>query len=214
MLGYVYVMSNKAMPGLYKIGCTARHPSERASDLYTTGVPSPFIVEYCILIDNYSNIEKIVHNTLSSYNFNKEFFKCDLSKCILTIKQVASRYSKYSEEYCDQQIQARIEGREAQYLRELEEKRRREQIARAERVRREQQRAAAERAAWEKRERERQEQIKNIKSNDDGGCLIVAIIGIIGFISAIKTNSPWPLIIAGGIIYLILEEDNNNTSKK
>lgn len=69
MLGYVYVMSNAAMPGLYKIGCTSRHPSERASDLYTTGVPAPFVVEYCINIDDYENIEKLIHKELSSYNF-------------------------------------------------------------------------------------------------------------------------------------------------
>lgn len=31
MLGYVYIMSNEAMPRLYKIGCTPRHPLERAS---------------------------------------------------------------------------------------------------------------------------------------------------------------------------------------
>ena len=45
MLGYVYVMSNVAMPGLYKIGCTSRNPYERASDLYSTGVPAPFVVD-------------------------------------------------------------------------------------------------------------------------------------------------------------------------
>ena len=47
MLGYVYVMSNEAMPGKYKIGCTSRHPDERANELNTTGIPKPFVVEYC-----------------------------------------------------------------------------------------------------------------------------------------------------------------------
>ena len=109
MLGYVYVMSNEAMPGLYKIGCTSRHPSERASDLYTTGVPTPFVVEYCINIDNYANIEKLIHKELSSYNFGKEFFKCDLEKCILTIKKVAGYNSKYSESYSNNKLKDNIE---------------------------------------------------------------------------------------------------------
>ena len=108
MLGYVYVMSNETMPGLYKIGCTARHPYERASDLYTTGVPSPFVVEYCINIDNYTNIEKLVHKELLEYNFGKEFFKCDLNKCILTIKKVAGQNSKYSESYRSHKLKDNI----------------------------------------------------------------------------------------------------------
>ena len=109
MLGYVYVMSNEAMPGLYKIGCTSRHPLERASDLYTTGVPTPFVVEYCINIDNYANIERLVHKELSAYNFGKEFFKCDLDKCILTIKKVAGYNSKYSESYSNNKLKDNIE---------------------------------------------------------------------------------------------------------
>ena len=117
MLGYVYVMSNEAMPGVYKIGCTYRHPSERANELHNTSVPKPFVVEYCINIDNYENIEKLIHKELSSYNFGKEFFKCDLEKCILTIKHIADRNSRYSEAYKDPQVKVRVEGREFKYLR-------------------------------------------------------------------------------------------------
>ena len=116
MLGYVYVMSNEAMLGIYKIGCTSRNPDERANDLNTTGVPKPFVVEYCINIDNYVNIEKLVHNELSAYNFGKEFFKCDLEKCILTIKHVADRNSRYSEWYRNPQIKSEINIYEEQNL--------------------------------------------------------------------------------------------------
>ena len=39
--GYVYVLTNEAMPGLVKIGrTTANDPQTRVSNLYTTGVPS------------------------------------------------------------------------------------------------------------------------------------------------------------------------------
>ena len=87
MLGYVYVMSNEAMPGLYKIGCTSRNPSERASDLYSTGVPAPFVVEYCVYIEDYAYLEKVAHNNLSNYNYSKEFFRCELEKCIIEVKR-------------------------------------------------------------------------------------------------------------------------------
>ena len=49
-------MSNEAMPGIYKIGCTSRHPENRANDLYTTGVPSRFVIEYAIIIENYQYV--------------------------------------------------------------------------------------------------------------------------------------------------------------
>ena len=155
MLGYVYVMSNAAMPGLYKVGCTSRHPNERASDLNNTSVPSPFVVEYCMLIDNYTNIERLVHKELSAYNFGKEFFKHDLDKCILSIKKIAGHSSQYSEEYRDKQMKARVEGREAQYLRELYEQRERERRAREEQVRRKMAERAREQAALREREEKR-----------------------------------------------------------
>lgn len=163
MLGYVYVMSNEAMPGLYKIGCTARHPSERASDLNNTSVPSPFVVEYCMLIDNYPNIERLVHKELSAYNFGKEFFKYDLDKCILAIKKIAGHSSQYSEEYRDKQMKARVEGREAQYLRELYEQRERERRAREEQVRRKMVERAREEAAL----REREERKRKVQQEEE-----------------------------------------------
>ena len=44
--GIVYVLSNRAMPGLVKIGMTTRKELDtRLKELYTTGVPIPFDVE-------------------------------------------------------------------------------------------------------------------------------------------------------------------------
>ena len=46
-IGIVYVLSNRAMPGLVKIGMTTRPELDtRLKELYTTGVPVPFDVEY------------------------------------------------------------------------------------------------------------------------------------------------------------------------
>lgn len=42
-IGIVYVLSNRAMPGLVKIGMTTRPELDtRLKELYTTGVPVPF----------------------------------------------------------------------------------------------------------------------------------------------------------------------------
>ena len=46
-LSIVYVLTNSAMPGLVKIGYTAQDDANsRIAQLYTTGVPVPFTIEY------------------------------------------------------------------------------------------------------------------------------------------------------------------------
>lgn len=136
MEGFVYVMSNRSMPNIYKIGCTSRNPIERANDLYTTGVPTPFIVEYCIYIENFQYIEKEIHKSLINYNFNKEFFKYDLIKCILEIKRIAIQHYSYKEKYYNKHLKSQVEGWESQYLQEIENERRRKLMrAEAEKLR-------------------------------------------------------------------------------
>ena len=44
---YIYVLSNKSMPGIYKIGFTKGDPKKRAKQISSsTGVPQPFEVEF------------------------------------------------------------------------------------------------------------------------------------------------------------------------
>ena len=51
-IGIVYVLSNRVMPGLVKIGMTTRcEIDSRLKELYTTGVPVPFDVEYACEVD-------------------------------------------------------------------------------------------------------------------------------------------------------------------
>ena len=47
--GYIYCLTNESMYGLVKIGeihAEGKTPHDRARELYTTGVPSPFKVEF------------------------------------------------------------------------------------------------------------------------------------------------------------------------
>ena len=56
---YIYVLTNPAMPGLVKIGRTdAADPEERAKQLYTTGVPVPFVVEFAGRVDDPQKVEQ------------------------------------------------------------------------------------------------------------------------------------------------------------
>jgi hypothetical protein len=75
---YVYVMSNPSFPAdMLKIGWTREHPNIRANDLHTSGIPTPFIVEFVIITPEGSKLEKQIHNHIKSHrvNSNREFFK-------------------------------------------------------------------------------------------------------------------------------------------
>lgn len=82
---YVYVMSNPSYPeDMLKIGWTRDHPIIRANDLHTSGIPTPFNIEFVIITEEGSKVEKIIHNHLKSYRetTKREFFK--ISKVELT----------------------------------------------------------------------------------------------------------------------------------
>lgn len=79
--GWIYCMSNECMPGLVKVGQTANDPTERAAQLYTTGVPCEFRVEFAKRVKNYVAREKLLHSILEKHfgrpNASREFFKCN-----------------------------------------------------------------------------------------------------------------------------------------
>lgn len=86
---YVYVMSNPSFHSdMLKIGWTREHPNIRLNNLNTTGIPTPFIVEYVIITPEGSKLEKQIHNHIKSHrvNSNREFFK--ISKAELSEKLI------------------------------------------------------------------------------------------------------------------------------
>jgi len=74
------------MPGLVKIGLTTNAPTKRASELYTTGVPTPFEVERAWKVpgSELSAIESEIHSLLQRYRYNKqrEFFELEHDEAI------------------------------------------------------------------------------------------------------------------------------------
>ena len=85
---YVYVMSNPSFPNRLKIGWTRKHPNIRAKELATTGVPTPFVVEFVITTSEGQKVETLIHNHIKKYRVtqNREFFqisKHELSNIIV-----------------------------------------------------------------------------------------------------------------------------------
>jgi hypothetical protein len=87
-LGFVYCMSNPSMPGLLKIGKVSltkkgyRTPNTRARELYDTGVPLPFIVEFVIKTYECEKLEKQIHKIYDKCRINakREFFRISINE--------------------------------------------------------------------------------------------------------------------------------------
>lgn len=82
---YVYVLSNPSYPNDYlKIGWTRYNPRIRAKSLQTSGIPTPFVIEYVIITSDGSKLEHQIHEYINEYRVNdkREFFK--ISKDMLT----------------------------------------------------------------------------------------------------------------------------------
>lgn len=86
--GYVYILVNEAMPGLVKIGKTARCVDQRARELSQTGVPFPFEVFASVFCPDCNEVEALAHKELAACRVNqaREFFLCDLDKALLAVE--------------------------------------------------------------------------------------------------------------------------------
>ena len=76
-IGFVYVLTNKSMPGLVKIGYTRELVEDRAKALFKTGVPSPFEVEFRVISAFPHFLEALVHEDLEycRETNTREFFR-------------------------------------------------------------------------------------------------------------------------------------------
>lgn len=93
----VYILTNPSMPGLIKIGSTEKVAHERAEELYTTGVPTPFEVVYSIPSEYPKSLEDILHKKFKQYRINKdrEFFRYSADKVIEWLKNRPSSIGLY-----------------------------------------------------------------------------------------------------------------------
>jgi hypothetical protein len=87
MIGTVYVLSNPSMPKKYKVGFTTRSVRERIDELYSTGVPDRFILEFAIEVNHPDKLEKVLHQRLGKYQYSKEFFQLDIVTLVSICKQ-------------------------------------------------------------------------------------------------------------------------------
>lgn len=92
--GWVYVLSNKAMPKLVKVGFSTKDPALRVEELNTTGMPHSFVVEYDVLVLEPREVEQAVHLELLPHHEAKEFFRVEVRQAVAAIRTVIARQGK------------------------------------------------------------------------------------------------------------------------
>jgi hypothetical protein len=88
-MGFVYVLTNPVMPGLVKIGCTeASDADTRIAQLYTTGVPVPFKIEFAARVEDMVAVEAALHQAFAPNRINpkREFFRLEPDQPIAILK--------------------------------------------------------------------------------------------------------------------------------
>lgn len=91
-VGYVYALINRSMPGLVKVGRTARAPATRVAELSgATGVPTPFELVYDILVPDAASAERLLHDALSARGYRtsqtREFFEVPIHEVVKLMVQ-------------------------------------------------------------------------------------------------------------------------------
>ena len=77
------------MPGLVKIGRTDHDDANlRISQLYTTGVPVPFTLEFACKVTNPEDVERALHLAFAPNRINpkREFFQIEAQQAIAILK--------------------------------------------------------------------------------------------------------------------------------
>lgn len=76
--GFIYILANECMPGIYKIGFTTNHPKTRLDQLSSsTSCPTPFELVAAFGVTDPREVEREIHAELiaSRINMSREFFR-------------------------------------------------------------------------------------------------------------------------------------------
>jgi len=116
--GYVYILINQSMPNLIKIGRTFRDSRERARELHTTGVPTPFDVAFELFSLEHEKIEDKLHQKLASFRIsqNREFFRYPLKDAIALLLEINQSIAEGSMEFVAESIFQELIDKYRRYL--------------------------------------------------------------------------------------------------
>jgi len=99
---YVYVLVNKSVPNMVKIGMTTSTPDQRARQISAaTGVPTPWIPVYSFQCYRSDLLEEEIHQYFSAYRVNthREMFAIDSHTAQKVIEDLGYKYSSAMWDY-------------------------------------------------------------------------------------------------------------------
>jgi hypothetical protein len=126
--GFVYIFTNKSLPGLVKIGMTFENPKERAKQLSSTSVPHPFEVFGCVKVNKPKKVERKTHKHLKKFREteNREFFKLEPEKALAVLERISGEVEYLHQENLKRELAESIRKKEeelAESIRKKEEER-------------------------------------------------------------------------------------------
>ena len=91
--GFVYILTNAAMPTYVKIGMTRKDDvTARLRELDTTGVPLPFEIAYHARVPHCAKLERVLHKVFEDrrVRHNREFFTAnpELARLIIELVKI------------------------------------------------------------------------------------------------------------------------------
>lgn len=92
--GFVYLLLNPSFPDQVKFGLTAGSPTDRAKKLWTTGVPTPFIVIFDVLVSDAAEVERRLHVRFEGYRVHRgrEFFRIPVREAVRALQEEAEAF--------------------------------------------------------------------------------------------------------------------------
>lgn len=88
--GWVYIVTNKALPGLVKVGYTTRIDiNQRLREFNQAGLPYPYEKAYALWVEEPRLIEQRVHQALPAHRDYPGWFRCSVERARETIKKIA-----------------------------------------------------------------------------------------------------------------------------
>lgn len=115
--GFVYILWNESMPGLYKIGRTSRSPSARAEELSAaSGVPTTFNLLCYAESNNHEQLEADIHAHYASGRVNpaREFFQIE------SLRDAMAFLIARSWSFCMKSDEAMLESGEMKFIGEFD----------------------------------------------------------------------------------------------
>lgn len=93
-LTWIYVVTNSSFPKYVKVGWTRHNPHKRISDIDSTGVPTPFDLNYVACVEDAGRLEKLTHQFLDNYRVrsSREFFEVSAKFAREAIRSVALNF--------------------------------------------------------------------------------------------------------------------------